>query len=138
MEKGYGHLKGDFITEFNPMEAGIERFVETSKFFPGKDGLEREIALGNRKNRALLELNNSAAPALQGETVFDNDTPIGAIKPAVWDYRTQKNLAMAYIDPAKASVGFELSVLLSGKKTKPTVAGLCLYDPDHSIPCGHA
>jgi dimethylglycine dehydrogenase len=136
MEKGYGHWKKDFITEFNPIEAGIERFVDMSKNFAGKDGLKRQIAIGNRRNRVLIELDSSTAPAHAGEAVFDNGTPIGTITSAAWGYRVQKNLAMAYIDPAKAQVGTKLGVLLVGQKIEATVVDACLYDQDNEIPRG--
>lgn len=138
MEKGYGHWKGDFITEFNPIEAGVERFVDMSKSFPGKEGLKRQIALGNRRNRVLLEIDNTTAPAHAGETVFDGDTAVGTITSASWGHRVNKNLAMAYIDPEKANVGTDLSVFLIGHRIPATVVDACLYDPDHAIPRGKA
>ncbi|WP_424968482.1 GcvT family protein [Dinoroseobacter sp. S375] len=136
MEKGYGHWKGDFITEFNPIEAGLERFVDLSKSFPGKAGLERQIALGNRRNRVLLALDSTTTPAHAGETIFDGDRPVGTITSAAWGYRVRQNLVMAYVDPAQATIGTELSVLLIGQKTPATVVAPCLYDPEHAIPRG--
>lgn len=136
LEKGYGHWKGDFITEFNPIEAGLDRFVDMDKNFAGKDDLERQIALGSRRHRVLVEIDSSIAPGQMGETVFDNDERVGTITSAAWGYRVKKNLAMAYIDPSKASVGTELSVFLIGEKTKATVVKPCLYDTDHAIPRG--
>ena len=136
MEKGYGHWKGDFITEFNPVEASVERFVDMSKTFPGKDGLQRQIALGNRRNRVLIELDDTTAPAHAGEAIFDDDTPVGTITSASWGYRVNKNLAMAYVDPEKAQTGTELSVFLSGNRIRATVVDACLYDADHAIPRG--
>ena len=48
IEKGYGHWKADFITEFNPIEAGLQRFVDMTKRFPGKVGLQAQQSIGNR------------------------------------------------------------------------------------------
>lgn len=136
IEKGYGHWKGDFITEFNPVEASVERFVDMSKTFPGKDGLQRQIALGNRRNRVLIELDDTTAPAHAGEAMFDDDMPVGTITSASWGYRVNKNLAMAYVGPEKAQTGTELSVFLSGNRIRATVVDACLYDADHAIPRG--
>ncbi|MEM6985351.1 MAG: FAD-dependent oxidoreductase [Pseudomonadota bacterium] len=99
IEKGYGHWKSDFITEFNPIEAGLQRFVDLEKDFPGKPGLEAQIAAGKRKERVLLQVHSETAPAHPGEGVFDKGVPIGSITSAAWGYRTGKNLAMAYVDP---------------------------------------
>ena len=136
MEKGYGHWKGDFITEFNPIEAGVERFVDMSKTFRGKDGLQRQIALGNRRNRVLIELDDTTAPAHAGEAIFDGDKPVGTITSASWGYRVNKNLAMAYVDPEKTQTGTELRVFLIGKRIRATIVDACLYDADHAIPRG--
>lgn len=59
MEKGYGHWKTDFITEFNPFEAGLERFVDRSMDFPGKEGLEAQVAKGIRRQRVVIEIDNT-------------------------------------------------------------------------------
>lgn len=136
LEKGNGHWKADFITEFNPIEAGVERFVNMDKSFPGKDGLQRQIALGNRRNRVLIKIDSSTTPAQPGETVFDGDQPVGTITSAAWGYRVKRNLAMAYVDPAVAVVGTALSVLLIGQRCAAEVVAPSLYDPDHTIPRG--
>ena len=138
IEKGYGHWKGDFITEFNPIEAGVARFVDLSKDFPGKDGLERQIALGNRRERVLIAIDSTTAPAHAGETIFDGDTAVGTITSAAWGYRINQNQAMAYVDPAHAKVGADLSVLLIGKRVGAKILESCLYDPDHTIPRGQS
>ena len=138
MEKGYGHWKGDFITEFNPMEAGVSRFVDLSKDFPGKDGLERQIAVGNRRERVLIEIDSKTAPAHAGETLFEGETPVGTITSAAWGYRTEKNLAMAYVDSTHSGVGTDLSVLLIGQRVAATIVENCIYDAAHAIPRGQS
>ncbi|NGQ93141.1 FAD-dependent oxidoreductase [Rhodobacter sp. HX-7-19] len=136
MEKGYGHWKGDFITEFNPFEAGLDRFVDMNKAFPGKEGLQAQIAAGNRKKRVILELHSPAAPAQPGEGVFAGDRPVGSVTSAAWGHRTQKNLAMAYVAPDQAEEGTQLSLFLLGKRVVATVLPSCLFDPENNIQRG--
>ena len=136
IEKGYGHWKGDFITEFNPIESGVERFVDFAKDFPGKAGLEKQMALGNRRERVLIVIDSDKAPAQHGETVFAGDMAVGTITSAAWGYRVSKNLAMAYVKPEFADVGTELSVLLMGKRTSVVVVEPCVYDAEHMISRG--
>lgn len=138
IEKGYGHWKGDFITEFNPIEAGLDRFVDMSKDFPGKAGLQARVSAGNRKQRVILDLDSTHAPAQPGEGVFLDDKPVGSITSAAWGYRTQKNLAMAYVDPQHATEGSVLEVLLSGQPTPAIVCKPCLFDPGNGLPRGAA
>jgi dimethylglycine dehydrogenase len=138
MEKGYGHWKGDFITEFNPIEAGLDRFVDMSKDFPGKAGLQTRVSAGNRKQRVILDLDSTHAPAQPGEGVFLDDKPVGSITSAAWGYRTQKNLAMAYVDPQHATEGSVLEVLLIGQPTPAIVCKPCLFDSGNALPRGAA
>ena len=138
LEKGYGHWKGDFITEFNPVEAKLSRFVDLNKDFPGKPGLQAQMAAGNRKERVVLELHSTEAPAQPGEGVFVNGKPIGSITSAAWGYRVNKNLAMAYIEPEHAGTGSVVEILLFGKTVQATVQQLCLFDPQNHLPRGLA
>ncbi len=136
IEKGYGHWKADFITEFNPMEAGLSRFVDTDKAFPGKRGLLAQLNAGNRKERVMLELDCTNATAHPGEGVFLDGQAIGSITSAAWGYRTNKNLAMAYIAPEYARVNSELQVLIFGETIRAIVCELCSFDVMNNIPRG--
>ena len=136
IEKGYGHWKGDFITEFNPIEAGLDRFIDMAKDFPGKAGLQAQVSSGNRKQRVILELHSTHAPAQPGEGVFTGDKAVGSITSAAWGYRTQKNLAMAYVEPEYAVEGSVLEVLLMGQPTRAIVCGSCLFDSENALPRG--
>ncbi|HAR51309.1 FAD-dependent oxidoreductase [Roseovarius nubinhibens] len=138
MEKSYGHWKADFITEFNPIEAGLKRFVNLNKGFPGKPGLLAQIEAGNRRDWVLLEIDSREAPAQAGEGVFAGGRPVGSITSAGWGYRVQKNLALAYVDPDHAEIGTELEVLLIGKPTRATVCAPSPFDPKNEIPRGIA
>ncbi len=138
LEKGYCHWKAELITEFNPFEAGLERFVELGKDFPGKDGLERQRRAGNRRELAVLRLDSRRAPAHPGETVFDNGRPVGVVTSGAWGHRTDQNLAFAYLEPSVAGIGTELEVLLIGEPTRATVTERCSYDPEHLLPRGRA
>ena len=136
MEKGYGHWKADFITEFDPVEAGLNRFVDTGKEFPGKAGLAARVAAPPCRKRVVLSIDSTEAPAQPGEGVFFEGNPVGSITSAAWGYRIGKNLAMAYVDPAHGNEGTMLDVLLIGKSTRATVMAPCPFDPGNTIPKG--
>ncbi|UUV07269.1 FAD-dependent oxidoreductase [Ruegeria sp. YS9] len=136
LEKGYGHWKADFITEFNPIEAGLLRYVDMNKDFPGKSGLKAQIDAGTRKKRVVLEIHSAKGTARPGEGVFADGNPIGSITSAAWGYRTGKNLAIAYIDPTHAETGTEVEVLLIGETILATVCPSCLFDVENAVPRG--
>jgi len=115
LEKGYCQWKAELITEFNPIEAGLARFVDWNKPFRGKDGLERQLRAGNRRELAMLRIDGDRAPAHEGETVFSHGQPVGIVMSGAWGHRTDQNLAFAYLEPTVAGTGTELEVLLIGE-----------------------
>ncbi len=136
LEKGYCHWKAELITEFNPIEAGLDRFVDLGKSFRGKDGLQRQIKAGNRRELAMLRIEGDRAPAHEGETVFFAGRPVGVVTSGAWGYRVDQNLAFAYLEPSAAGIGTELEVLLIGEPTPATVVQRCSYDPENHLPRG--
>ena len=116
VEMGYGHWKADFIDEFNPCEAGLERFVNLEKSFTGKHGLQQQIESGLRRRRVLLEVDCASAPCQPGESVYCGDEVVGNITSAAWGFRMQKNLVMAYLKPEFATGDSRLEVTLLGQR----------------------
>ncbi|MGB5708449.1 MAG: FAD-dependent oxidoreductase [Arenicellales bacterium] len=121
LEMGYGHWKADFITEFNPFEAAIERFVDMQKSFLGKNELLTQKNKPYRRKRVLIEIDSNEAPAQPGEAIFLNNKPVGVITSAAWGYRRNKNIAMCYIDFDLCAKNTRLSILLLGELTDVVV-----------------
>jgi dimethylglycine dehydrogenase len=115
IEMGYGHWKSDLIDEFNPVEAGLGRFIEWDKPFPGKNNLLEQIEEGNRRERVLLDINCDTAPCQPGESIYFEDKVVGTITSGGWGFRVAKNLAMAYLIPEYVTSGCELIVMLHGE-----------------------
>ena len=130
LEKGYGHWKVDLISEYNPIEAGLERFVDMDKNFPGRPGLRKQLASGLKRRRVLVEIDCDSAPAQAGESVYFEDKVVGTITSAAWGYRVNKNIAMAYLLPKYCEIGRQLSVMLLGNRYQARVGGNSLYMPD--------
>jgi len=131
LEKGYRHWKADLITEFNPMESGLDRFVLLDKpNFIGKSALEAQIAKGSRRTFVSLVLDCTHAPAHGGDSIVLNDgTCIGTITSAGWGHRTGKNIAMGFIDAPHDVVGSAVFVEVIGEPIAATVVNPNLYDP---------
>ena len=75
LEKGYGHWKADLITEFNPIEAGLQRFVDLNKDFLGKAGLQAQLTNGQRKTRVLLDIDSENTDTKGHQTHAPNLKP---------------------------------------------------------------
>ena len=132
MEKSYRHWKADLITEFNPFESGLDRFVRLDKEFIGKDALQVMMKVPPRRGFVTMELHSKQAPAHPGDSVVKDGRVVGTISSAAWGYRVGKNLAMAFVDPALVSTGTELEVQFLGSTFAATVVSECQYDPANS------
>ena len=134
LEKGYKHWKADLITEYNPFETSLERFVKMDKDFIGKHALERMVKAAPRRNLVMMELHDTAAPAHAGDSVLAGEKVVGTVTSAAWGYRVKKNLAFAFVDPDHSDPGSKLSMLGLNRNIPATITDTCLYDSDNRLP----
>jgi len=131
MEKGFLHWKSDLLTEFDPFETGLDRFVKMSKAdFIGKDALAARITAGPSRKLVVLEIASTKSPAYGGGSLMLDDKVVGTITSGDWGHRTGKNLAYAFVEPDVAIVGQDLQLDLCGALVAARVARMCQYDPD--------
>lgn len=134
MEKGFLHWKSDLITEFDPFETGLGRFVNMNKDdFIGKPALERRIAEGVRKRLVSLEIEYRNAPAHSGASLMQGDRVVGTITSGAWGYRVGKNLAYAFIDPELSEHGTVVTLDLCGNIVNARVIAPAPYDPKFKL-----
>ena len=131
IEKGYRHWKSDLITEFNPFESALDRFVTLDKAFVGKDALVKMHNQGPRRKFISLEIKSGDAPAHPGDTMLANGRVIGTVTSSAFGHRLKKNLAMGFVDPGFSEAGSEIGVEILGSVIPAEVCADCLYDPGH-------
>ncbi|MFT5220056.1 MAG: dimethylglycine dehydrogenase [Planctomycetota bacterium] len=107
-------MKSYLTAEFNPIEAGLQRFVDMDKNFKGKAGLLAQLEKGLKRRRVLLEVDSTRATCQPGESIYVNGKVVGSITSSAWGFRRQQNLAMAYIDAAVLEETGLFSVRLLG------------------------
>ena len=77
LEKGYRHWKADLITEFNPFESDLNRFVNMDKGdFIGKQNLE---AASHQNRFVTLVLDCTHAPAQPGDSMVAEGRVVGTV-----------------------------------------------------------
>jgi dimethylglycine dehydrogenase len=131
MEKGFLHWKADIITEYDPFETGLERFVKLDKpDFIGREALLKRHAEGPRRKLVTLQLDATHAPAHPGASVMDEDEVVGTVTSGAWGHRTGLNLAYAIVSPALSAAGSATTVDVLGDLVSATVIPASLYDPD--------
>lgn len=131
LEKGYLHWKSDLITEYDPYETGLARFVTPDKGdFIGRDALLARQARGPVRKLVTLQVETDRAPAHGGASVMAGRHVIGTVTSGDWGHRVGLNLAYAFVDPAHAAPGSTVEIDLTGTPVPARVIPPCPYDPD--------
>ncbi|TQV83060.1 GcvT family protein [Denitrobaculum tricleocarpae] len=130
LEKGFRHWKADLITEFNPFESGLQRFVKLDKDFVGKPALEKMMSAGPRRSFVSMVLESETAPAQPGDSILSAGKVVGTVTSASWGHRVGNNIAAGFVGPELASLGTRLEVEVIGEAVGAAVTEPCLYDPD--------
>ena len=133
MEKGFLHWKADLITEFDPFETGLDRFVHLSKpDFVGKDALLQRQKDGPRKVLVSLQIEANHAPAYGGASLMSDGKVVGTITSGDWGHRVGMNLAYAFVDPNMSELGHTLKLDLLGDLVTAKVIPAAPYDPQNT------
>nr|WP_319385065.1 FAD-dependent oxidoreductase [uncultured Roseibium sp.] len=133
MEKGFFHWKADLLTEFDPFETGLDRFVKLSKGeFVGKAALEALAARGPARKMVTLQVETARAPAPGGASLMLGGKVVGTVTSGDWGHRVGLNLAYAFVDPELAEAGTPMQLDLCGDLTNATVIPASPYDPEFS------
>ncbi len=134
MEKGYLHWKADLIYERNPIETGLDRFVDLTKpSFIGKEALLKQVSRGPEKQLLTLVVECDVAIAHGGDSVYKGAALVGSVTSGGYGHRVSKNIAYAFVEPEYASAGAELEIGILGTLYKATVTDTCLYDEPHLL-----
>ena len=135
LEKGYLHWKADILTEFDPLETGLDRFVKMDKAdFVGKTALQARIAAGPKRKLVTLDVDCKDRPAHGGASVMQNGSVVGTVTSGGWGHRVNKNLAYAFITPDTDSNADDLTIDMLGDLIRCKIIPTGPYDPDNAIP----
>lgn len=129
MEKGYLHWKADLLTEFDPFETGLNRFVQMEKeAFIGKDALAERVEAGPSRRLVTLLLDHDSAPAHGGASVMHQGKVVGTVSSGDYGHRVKRNIAYAFVLPDFAPEGTAVQIDVLGDLTPATVTAPALYD----------
>ena len=130
IEKSFKHWKADLITEYGPEESGIMRFVDDGKDFFGKEAMIRRAKNGIRRRLVTLEIDCDEGPAQPGDSVLLDDRVVGTVTSAAYGFRTNKNLALAFVDSEATGNSSGIGVEFLGKLNPAKVIPDSPYDPE--------
>ena len=134
LEKGFLHWKADILTEFDPFETGLNKFVNMNKNeFIGKEALKFRQSEKCLNKLVSLEIDTKHAQAHGGATVSIDNKVVGTITSGDWGHRINKNIAYAFIKSEYSSIGTETFVDILGEKISAEIIEPCPYDPNFDI-----
>jgi dimethylglycine dehydrogenase len=133
MEKGFLAWKSDLLTEFDPFETGLDRFVNLNKDnFIGKDALQNRIKNSQKQKLVCLNVACKHAPAYGGASLMEDGNVIGTITSGEWGHRVNLNLAYAFVNTEKSKVGTQMHLDLLGEMVSVEVIPFGPYDESYS------
>ena len=131
LEKGFLHWKSDILTEFDPFETGLDRFVKLDKpDFIGKPALEKRVAAGPTKRLVTLSVDSQDRWAHPGASLMLEGAVVGTVTSGDWGHRVGLNLAYAFVDPAQSAIGTTVKIDMLGAEFSAQVIAPSPYDPE--------
>ena len=133
LEKGFVHWKAELLTEFDPYETGLDRFVRPDKGdFVGRAALMARAGRGPRRRLVTLRVDTRAAPAHGGASLMRDGKVVGTVTSGEWGHRVGLNLALAFVDADLSETGSRMTLDLCGALVDAQVIPPSPYDPGHA------
>ncbi len=132
LEKGYRSWGAEMTTEITPAVAGLERFCSRGKDYLGRAAVDAERATPPARRMVTLEIDPGAPPCWGTEPVLRDDRLIGYVTSGGMGWRTDKMLAVAWIESASAAPGQALRVQILETDHAAVVARDPVYDANNS------
>ncbi len=131
IEKGYKAWGSELTTEITPIEARIERFVDQSKDFIGK-----EVVVARSKEQLSMvlvycEVDTEDTECRGNEPVYWNGKLVGITTSGTWSHTSNKSLAFAYVTPDLEQAGSRFEIRIMGEQRNATVLDAPAVDPQN-------
>jgi len=133
LEKGYRSWKGDLLTDYSLLQAGLERFIKWDKpDFLGKQALQEEKTKGISKCFVTLIVDCETHDAPSMASILHQGEIVGAVTSGGYGYRIDAAIALGVVRADLARSNQSLEIDIYGKKYKAIVhPDIPLWDPDN-------
>lgn len=132
MEKAYRSYGGEFTEEISGFEAGMDRFIDLSRDFIGRDNLVGRKENGYEIELAYLVFDDDVPCECYGnEAVFAGDDCIGLTTSGAYGFRVSKSLAFAYLRPEIIEERLKVTVHTSVGVRQAHIEMDMAYDPQN-------
>ena len=129
-EKSYRAFGTELGRDATPLEAGLDRFVDLSKDFHGKDAM-LEKGIRSKCVTVLIDGPSDADPWGR-EALYDGDTKVGRLTSGGYSVHFGKQIGMGYVSPELAVTGQKLKVRMQNQLWDAVVTEDSPYDPKNA------
>ncbi|RMD60667.1 MAG: FAD-dependent oxidoreductase [Alphaproteobacteria bacterium] len=130
LEKCYRAWKIDLTSDYTPLEAALERFVDLDKpDFIGREALRRQREAGVSQRLVPLVVDADDADAPPCAPVWYGDERVGLVTSGGFGHAIGRSIALAYLDRALATPGRRVEVEILGARRAAEVTAEPIYDP---------
>ena len=119
-------------TEVTPHAAGLERLCSTRKDYIGRAAVDAERVSPPKKRYRTLEIDLGAPPCWGTEPVLKDGRLLGYVTSGGMGWRTDKMLAVAWLDAEGSEPGSELEVQILMETYAAVVVDDPVYDPGNA------
>lgn len=126
LEMGYCLYGNDLDETTTPLEAGLERFVDFSHEFLGRDALLRQREEGLRRVRIAFTVSSRRSPR-QGYEILRNGAGVGTVTSGAFSPMLGCGIGMGYVAPESAAPGTALEIRHEGVSLEAAVVELPFY-----------
>ena len=130
LEKSFGVWSAEYTQGYTPGMTGLDRWIDFSKPFIGRDAARREREQNTAPHRLVtLELDTRDADAAGYEPVWAGGRRVGFVTSGGYGHTVGLSLAMALVEPEFRETGQELVVHVVGEACGARVIAPSPHDP---------
>jgi aminomethyltransferase len=126
LEMGYSLYGSDLDETTTPLEAGLERFVDFTREFVGREALLLQREQGLRRVRAAFRVSSRRAPR-HGYEIRCQGTPVGTVASGAYSPMLGCGIGMGYVTPESALPGTPLEIRHEEVSLEASVVELPFY-----------
>ena len=126
LEMGYSLYGSDLDETTTPLEAGLERFVDFSRDFVGREALVRQQAAGPSRVKTAFRVDSRRSPR-HGYGIFLGSKQVGTVTSGAFSPMLGCGIGMGYVTPDASAIGTSLQVGQEGLSLEATVVELPFY-----------
>ncbi len=130
LEKSFGIWSAEFTQGYTAAQTGMDRWIDWSKDFVGKQAALKERDAPPAQVIAMLEVEPGDSDASGYEPVWKDGKRVGFVTSGGYGHTLAKSLALAMLDRDMAAPGTALSTHIVGVERKAKVIPASPYDPE--------